>query len=121
MKVRHHQHDAEVVIDNVTKEVIKSNYIGALCSRCNIRITMAIRKLPCFAHNATRYDNHFVLSGMTSDFHEPSLISKSGENFLQMEINPVTDKSEITYGLRFINSFNFLSLSLDSLTESLKK
>ena len=76
-KVRYHEWDAKVVRDDVAKQVIKCNYIGALCSTCNINITMKLNKLPVFAHNATRYDNHFVLSDITDEFHELAMISKS--------------------------------------------
>ena len=42
-KVRHHQYDAKVVRDAVTKQVIKSNYFAPLCS---INDTINFSKLP---------------------------------------------------------------------------
>lgn len=58
---------------------------------------------------------------MTDDFYEPAMISKSWQNFLQIEATPKTKEDGRTCRLRFIVSFNFIGSSLDSLSESLKK
>ena len=99
-KVKHHQWDAKVVKDAVTRKVTKCNYIGALCSQCNMNITTKLNKLPLFAHNAIHNDNHFVLFGITDDFTPPSLLSKAGENFLEIDVTPVTESEKKTYRLR---------------------
>ena len=62
------QWDAEVVADDVTKKVTKSNYLSALCSQFNMNIIMNLNKLPVFADNRTRYDNNFALSSIPYDF-----------------------------------------------------
>ena len=81
---------------------------------------MKLNKLPGFAHNATRYDNCFVFSGVTDDFHEPAMILKAGENFFEIEVIPKNKSEEKTYRLRSIDSFYFMGSFLDSLSESLK-
>ena len=58
--------------------------------------------------------------GIADDFHQPTLISKSGENFLWIEITPKTKPEEKTSRLGSIDSFNFIGSSLDSLSESLE-
>ena len=65
---------------------------------------MKLDKLPVFAHNATRYDNHFVLSGITEDFHQLAMISNQGENFIEIEVTPRIKLEEKTYRLRFNDS-----------------
>ena len=116
----HHEWNAEVATDDVTKKVTKPNYIGALCSQCNINITMKLKKLSVLANNATRCDNHFVLSAITDDFKPPDMILKSGENFLEIEVTPKTEAKEKTCRLCFLDSFNFIGSSLDKLSNSLK-
>ena len=37
------------------------------------------------AHNASGYDNHYVLDGLTDEF-QTEILSKTGEKFLSVEI-----------------------------------
>ena len=101
-------------------------YVAALCSPCNLRITLKLNYLKIYGHNATRYDNHLVLNGITDEFKVVNMIAKSGENFIKISIKKQGRKYEKKghdnwYGLCFKDSLNFLSFSLDKLSKSLKK
>ena len=92
MKVRRHQWDGEVVRDDVTKNLQNLTTLVLYVSNvCNINITIKLNKRPGFAHNTTRYDNNFVLSGITGDFKPPNRISNSGVNFFKMDVIPKTE------------------------------
>ena len=61
-------------------------YVAALCSPCNLRITLKLNYLKIYGHNATRYDNHLVLNGITDEFKVVNMIAKSGENLIKISI-----------------------------------
>ena len=65
--------------------------------------------LPVFLHNARSYDSHFTIK----NFHDPSanvqVIPTNTEKFLAVQIDSV----------RFLDSFQFLSSSLDNLVSTM--
>ena len=63
-KVRHHRWTEKVEYDT-SRKLIKGNYVGALCSLCNFLISEKQQTLPCFAHNAGKYDIRYVIEGIT--------------------------------------------------------
>ena len=99
-KVYHHCH-------------VTGNYIGPFCNNCNMQLKH--RKfnneyfIPLFMHNAGSYDSHFIIK----NFHDPAakveVIPTNTEKFLAVQIDNV----------RFLDSFQFLSSSLDNLVSSM--
>ena len=81
VKVRHHQWSRKIIYDE-NKKHLNGNYIGALCSQCNFRISEKQRTLPCFGHNAGKYDIKFVIDGITDE--KTDVISKPGENYISV-------------------------------------
>ena len=63
---------------------------------------MKLNKLPIFAHSATRYDNNFLLSGITDDFKPQNRISKSAENFLEIDVTLKTKDSDMDIDYVFL-------------------
>jgi len=99
-KVRDHDH---------TKE--KDNYRGAACMGCNLNLKKR-DFIPTFFHNLSGYDGHLIMSeiGYLSDGSDLTAIPKTKEKYISF-----------TWGkLRFLDSFNFLSSSLDKLARDLK-
>ena len=114
-KNRHHRWDAKIEYDSHGR-VIKSNYVGALCSSCNLRITIKYGTLPILAHNGARFDSKFILDGYNKDeFLKISLLSKQSENFMSIKIH-----SKSGLKLHFFDSFNFQSSSLNKIIKDLK-
>ena len=74
-KMRHHRWDAEVEYDD-KERVLVGNYVAALCSKCNFRITLKQKSLVAFAHNSEKYDHKFVLQGITDEFSKPNICAR---------------------------------------------
>lgn len=100
-KVLHHNH-------------FTGKYIASIHSKENLAIKVKGYKLPVIGHNAMRYDQHFII-------RELAEIAK--QTGLQLDILPSTDenyKAIFFDRIMFIDSYQFLSEKLSSLTEDLK-
>ncbi|KAK3931638.1 putative DNA polymerase, partial [Frankliniella fusca] len=100
LKVRDHDHTIQT-----------NNYRGAACGPCNLNLK---RKtfVPVFLHNLSRYDAHLLISaiGEISDGDDITVIPKTKEKYVSFS----------WAGLRFLDSYNFLSSSLDKLVQDLE-
>ena len=120
-KVRHHCH-------------VTGQYLFPACNNCNLQLkpkrcqTAVDDKpayfLPICIHNLKNYDSHFVIKffqkrytekttnkGHKVTYDDVKVIPLNGERFLQFQIA----------NLKFIDSFQFLSASLEHLVELLLK
>ncbi|KAJ1526545.1 hypothetical protein ONE63_008132 [Megalurothrips usitatus] len=91
-----------------TKE--KDNYRGAACQGCNLNLKRR-DFIPVVMHNLSGYDAHHIISalGELTDGSDLSVIPKNKEKYVSF-----------TWGrLRFLDSFGFLSSSLDALVKDL--
>ena len=121
---RHHSWDRQVEL-NLDGSVKVSNYIGALCTYCNLKITLKRDYMPTFAHNASNFDIKFIIDGASSDiFEEPVLCAKSAERYIQVKVKEKKKEDEgrfqKRYGVCFQDSFCFLNSGLGKLAKSLK-
>ena len=109
-KVRHHNHRT-------------GRFIDALCNSCNIQIRDNRPRIPVAAHNLRNYDAHHVIRNfgkrMAAKFDENgresyrkiNVIALNLEKFISFSINH----------LRFIDTFQFMSTSLERLVSNLPK
>ena len=102
-KVRDHDH-------------LTGKYLGAAHRSCNLNKRREKPFLSIFMHNFSGYDSHLILPFLTKKLFpgidSVKVIPKSAEKFMSIKIN-----QKIT----FLDSMSFLSGSLDSLNESIKK
>ena len=102
-KVRDHDH-------------LTGKYLGAAHRSCNLNKRREKPFLSIFMHNFSGYDSHLILAFLTKTvfpgIESVNVIPKSAEKFMSIKIN-----QKIT----FLDSMSFLSGSLDSLNESIKK
>ena len=102
-KVRDHDH-------------LTGKYLGAAHRSCNLNKRREKPFLSIFMHNFSGYDSHLILPFLTKKLFpgidSVNVIPKSAEKFMSIKIN-----QKIT----FLDSMSFLSGSLDSLNESIKK
>jgi hypothetical protein len=96
-KVRDHDH-------------ISGAYRGAAHNSCNL-LKRRQRKIPVFIHNFRGYDSHLIVSalGIHKD-HALKVIARTMEKYLQLEFS---------HHIVFKDSLQFLSCSLDRLTQNL--
>ena len=100
-KVRDHDH-------------LTGKYRGAAHNICNIQSQQRLSSfVPIFLHNFSGYDIHLIFEELLIQAfekgYEPKIIPKSMENYVSVQIGC----------LRFLDSYRFLSSSLDELVKSL--
>ena len=100
-KVRDHDH-------------LTGKYRGAAHNICNINCKQKSSSfIPIFFHNFSGYDCHLIFEELLTEAYNqnynPTIIPKSLENYVSVQVGC----------LRFLDSYRFLSSSLDKLVESL--
>ena len=110
---RNHHHDH-----------LDGKYIGPACVRCNLAMKYkqstrakknkpATYEIPIFFHNLRGYDSHLLLE------HFPPLTSQDRVNCIATNFEQFLTFSY--RGLKFVDSYQFLKASLNTLAENLKK
>jgi len=114
-KIRHHDHTT-------------GQFLFAACNNCNLQLKPKRCKttnsyfLPIIFHNLKNYDSHFVIKhfqkqstlrkkGHKVTYDDVKIIPLNGEQFIQFQIG----------NLKFLDSFQFLSTSLENLVSLLLK
>jgi hypothetical protein len=111
-KVWHHDH-------------ITGEFIAAVCQRCNTRIRQPLATLPVFFHNLRNYDMHAMCLEGFSQMKEWRLdpIAQTKERYITLTAKTVVGQDEagksIFFEIRFVDSYQFLTASLDKLSSSL--
>ena len=90
---------------------IIGKYRGSAHRDCNINLRLN-HKIPIVVYNLKNYDSHLVMQELGKFNLKISVIPNGLEKFMSFTINNK---------LSFIDSFQFLSSSLDSLVKNLNK
>ena len=98
---------------------------GAAHSKCNLNYKVP-KDIPIIIHNAS-YDTHFIINQLAEEFKgELNCIGENMEKYITFSvpikkevINNNGDKKAITYKLKFIDSFRFMSTSLSELVDKM--
>ena len=111
---------------------ITGKYRGSAHQDCNLKLQIKPEtiKIPVILHNLRGYDSHFIMQEIGAIVKKHSYTDKKGEE-KQMNINAIPNNMEkymafmLGNHLTFIDSFQFMSSSLDKLvsnspTEALK-
>lgn len=86
-------------------------YRGAAHSECNSNYWNRDRKIPVFFHNLKNYDAHFIIKKIAKVFdQDPEIIAQTFEKYMTFSVGHV----------RFLDTFNFMASSLDSLVKNLR-
>ena len=93
---------------------LTAKYRGAAHNICNINCKQRSSSfIPIFFHNFSGYDCHLIFEELLIQAfekgYEPKIIPKSMENYVSIQVGC----------LRFLDSYSFLSSSLDKLVKSL--
>ena len=106
-------------------------YRGPAHMKCNLQYKI-LSYIPIMFHNLSGYDAHLFikeLAASSTDGAKMGVIAKSKEDYIsfsiKVEVDKYIDKKEIEKSkeieLRFIDSFKFMSSSLDSLVNNLAR
>ena len=103
-------------------------YRGAAHSSCNLKYKIT-SYIPVVFHNLPGYDAHLFICELAKHTKHMRVIAKNVEDYISFSIKIEVDRYVDSYGdertrdieLRFIDSFKFMSSSLDSLVNNLAK
>ena len=104
---------------------ITGKYRGSAHQDCNLNFRIT-DKIPVIFHNLRGYDSHFIMQEIGEIAKKHTYTNKKGEK-CQMSINAIPNNLEkymafmLGNHLTFIDSFQFMSSSLDKLVSNLPK
>ncbi len=95
-------------------------YLKPLCNNCNLN-TKIQYFIPVIFHNMRGYDGHFVVTSIDIDSEHVDIIPSTHEKYttISKTVRVDPDNNKATINLRFIDSFQFLNSSLETLSQNL--
>ena len=97
-------------------------YRGAAHSICNLRYKTS-KEIPIVFHNGSTYDYHFIIKEVANEFEgQFECLAKNTEKYITFSVpieKELDNVKTITYKLKFIDSYRFMSTSLSKLVENL--
>ena len=84
------------------------------------------KEIPVVFHNGSTYDYHFIIEELVKEFQNNfECLGKNTEKYITFSV-PIKKKIEnkdleITYKIKFIDSYRFISLSLLKLVDNLSE
>ena len=100
-------------------------YRGAAYNICNLRYKVP-KETPVVFHNSSTYDYHFIIKELFKEFEGNfDCLGENTEKYIIFSVplkKKIENKNlEITYKIKFIDSFRFMSSSLSKLIDSLSE
>ena len=98
-------------------------YRGAAHNICNLRYKVP-KEIPIVFHNGSTYDYHFIIKELVKEFKGNfECLGENTEKYITFLV-PIKKKFEnkdleITYKIKFIDSYRFMSSSLSKLVDNL--
>ena len=96
---------------------------GAAHNMCNLRYKVP-KEIPIVFHNGSLYDYHFIIKELVKEFDGNfECLGENTEKYITFSV-PIKKKIEnknieITYKIKFIDSYRFMSMSLSKLIDNL--
>ena len=85
-------------------------YRGTACNKCNVNFNYKNYQIPVYFHNLKGFDGHLVVQGLKKmNFSNIEIIAQNFEKYMTFSFG----------NFRFLDSFAFLSSSLDTLASNL--
>ena len=100
-------------------------YRGAAHNICNLRYIIP-KEIPIVFHNGSTYDYHFIIKELVKEFEGNfECLGENAEKYITFSA-PIKKKIEnknieITYKIKFIDSYRFMSSSLSKLVDNLSE
>ena len=100
-------------------------YRGAAHNICNLRYKIP-KEIPVVFHNGSIYDYHFIIKELVKEFDGNfECLGENTEKYITFSV-PIKKKMEnknieITYKIKFIDSYRFMSSSLSKLVDKLSE
>ena len=100
-------------------------YTGAAHNICNLRYKVP-KEIPIVFHNGSIYDYHFIIKELGKEFEGNfECLGENTEKYITFSV-PIKEKIEkkdfeITYKIKFIDSYRFMASSLSKLVDNLSE
>ena len=100
-------------------------YRGAAHNICNLRYKIP-KEIPVVFYNGSTYDYHFIIKELVKEFEGNfECLGENTEKYITFSV-PIKKKIdnkdlEITYKIKFIDSYRFMSSSLSKLVDNLSE
>ena len=78
--------------------------------------------IPVVCHNGSTYDYHFIVKKLAEKFGEFECLGENTKKYIIFSVplkNENDNGEKITYKLKFIDSYRFISTSLSNLVDNL--
>ena len=98
-------------------------YRDAAHNICNLRYKVP-KEIPVVFHNGSTYDYHFIIKELVKEFEGHfDCLGENTEKYITFSVPlKIENKNiEITYKIKFIDSFRFMSSSLSKLVDNLSE
>ena len=100
-------------------------YIDAAHNICNLRYKIP-KEIPVVFHNGSTYDYHFIIKELVEEFEGNfEFLGENTEKYITfsepIKKNIENKDLEITYKIKFIDSYRFMSSSLSKLVDNLSE
>ena len=100
-------------------------YRGAAHNICNLRYKVP-KEIPVVFHNGSTYDYHFIIKELVKEFEGNfECLGENTEKYITFSVplkKKIKNKDiEITYKIKFIDSYRFMSSSLSKLVDNLSE
>ena len=98
-------------------------YRGAAHNTCNLRYKIS-KNIPVIFHNGSTYDYHFIIKELACEFEGNfECLGENTEKYMTFSV-PIKKRIEnknmdLTYKIKFIDSFRFMATSLSKLVDNL--
>ena len=92
-------------------------------NNCNLRYKIP-KEIPIVFHNGSTYDYHFIIKELVKEFEGNfECLGENTEKYITFSV-PIKKRieikdMEITYKIKFIDSFRFMATSLSKLVDNL--
>ena len=98
-------------------------YRGAVHNICNLRYKVP-KEIPVVFHNGSKCDYHFIIKELVKEFEGNfECLGENTEKYITFSVplkKKIENKNiEITYKIKFIDSYRFMSSSLSKLVDNL--
>ena len=100
-------------------------YRGAAHNICNLRYKIP-KEIPLVFHNGSTYDYHFIIKKLVKEFEGNfECLGENTEKYITFSVplkKKIENKNiEITYKIKFIDSYRFMPSSLSKLVDNLSE
>ena len=93
-------------------------YRGAAHNTCNLRYKIP-KNIPVIFHNRSTYNYHFIIKELACEFDGNfECLGENTEKYITFSV-PIKKKMDITYKIKFIDSFRLMATSLSKLVDNL--